>query len=72
MNRGSIALARKCRKRGALSALAKRSGLDQGYLSRVARGERKPGIRARLLLEEHAAIAIRWWDQPIQAGEAAA
>ena len=64
MNRGAKRLAACFENRGAQAALAEVTGLDQGYLSRLASGERTPGAKARRTLEGACGILMQWWDEP--------
>jgi hypothetical protein len=50
--------------RGDLSRLAGERGIDQGYLSRIARDERRPGTATRRLFwEGPERIPMHWWDE---------
>lgn len=64
MNRGAQELQREIREAGSQARLSGLTGLDQGYLSRLARGERTAGLHARQLLREHCGIELQAWDEP--------
>jgi transcriptional regulator with XRE-family HTH domain len=64
MNRGAEILSRRFAERGAQSQLAKTTGIDQGYLSKIANGERCPGLSVRRTLERELGIPMQLWDEP--------
>lgn len=64
VNRGAEELARLTQQRGEQQRLATAANLDEGYLSRITRGVRVPGLDARRKLEAHASIPMQWWDEP--------
>jgi len=64
VNRGAVALAKKTRDRGDQRHVADKADLDEGYLSRLVRGERIPGLRARQKLLANFGIPMEWWDEP--------
>jgi len=70
-NRGSVRLAAAIREAGTQVRLADRIGIDQGYLSSLHRGRRRPGLRYRLLLEDALGIPIRAWDEDLPPAESA-
>lgn len=52
--------------RGDLTRLAEERGIDQGYLSRLARDERRPGTATRRLFwEGPEKIPMHWWDEAV-------
>lgn len=64
MNRGAALLAQQLAERGNQSKLASALGVDQGYLSRIARGLRVPGLVTRRILERECKIPMQFWDEP--------
>ena len=72
MNRAAQVLAERFSERGAQVRLAEETGIDQGYLSKMARGERVPGLAARRKLRDALAIPLELWDEPIEETEDAA
>jgi transcriptional regulator with XRE-family HTH domain len=64
VNRGAEELARLTQQRGEQQRLAAVADLDEGYMSRITRGVRIPGLDARRKLEAHAGIPMQWWDEP--------
>ena len=64
MNCGAKALAEKLEARGDQQRLAEELGIDQGYLSRIARAVKVPGLGARRLLERKLGIPMQAWDEP--------
>ena len=72
MNRAAQILAERFSERGAQTRLSEETGIDQGYLSKMAHGERVPGLSSRRKLKEALAIPLEWWDEPVEAeGDAA-
>lgn len=63
MNLGASALAARIKARGDQRKLADELGIDQGYLSRLLRGEKKPGLETRKLLLERLEIDVLDWDR---------
>lgn len=56
--------------RGDLTRLAEERGIDQGYLSRLARDERRPGTATRRLFwEGPEKIPMHWWDESVSPSE---
>ena len=70
MNRGAQILSGQLSKRGAQSELSKRLALDEGYISRIARGVRVPGLKTRRALEKSQGIPMQLWDEPPKEEEA--
>lgn len=64
MNRGAQRLTELISERGAQKRLADSTGIDQGHLSRIARGEKLPGLPTRRILERDLGILMQWWDEP--------
>ena len=62
MNLGAAKLAVRFKERGAQLALSRATGIDQGYLSRLARGLKTPGASTRRVLEDHCGIVMQCWD----------
>lgn len=69
MNRGAKALEKLMPERGDQARLADELGLDQGYLSRLARGLAAPGLPARRKFRERFGIALEAWDEPVADAE---
>jgi transcriptional regulator with XRE-family HTH domain len=63
VNRGAKLLGALLAERGAQKRLADELGIDQGYLSRIASGERIPGLDARRKLKP-LGIDLEAWDEP--------
>lgn len=63
MNRGAQLLSRHV-ERGDQRPLAVKLGMDEGYLSRVVRGIRVPGLSVRKLIRDEFGIALETWDEP--------
>lgn len=61
MNLGAQKLSRLVADHGAQKRLADELHMDQGYLSRIARAERVPGLEARRKLKPHG-IELDDWD----------
>lgn len=66
MNRAAQILAERFQERGAQIKLADETGVDQGYLSKLARGERVAGLDVRRKLIPYG-IQMEWWDEPAEA-----
>lgn len=66
MNRGAAALAEKLEARGDQKRMADELGIDQGYLSRIARAVKVPGLDARRKLEQQLGIPMQWWDETVE------
>lgn len=64
VNRGAEILSKRFARRGEQKRIAEATGVDQGYLSKIARGVRVPGLDVRRLLEEHCGIRMQKWDEP--------
>jgi len=52
------------RAHGSQAKLADGLGVNQGNISRYARGESTPGLKTRVRLEDVCGIPVRAWDQP--------
>lgn len=63
MNQGAVSLSALLVERGAQKRLSDETGIDQGYLSRIARGERVPGLDVRRKLKAFG-IELDAWDEP--------
>jgi transcriptional regulator with XRE-family HTH domain len=63
MNRGAQKLARCCPNRGDQTKLAAVLDIDQGYINRLVRGVKVPGLGVRRKFREHLGIATDAWDQ---------
>jgi transcriptional regulator with XRE-family HTH domain len=63
MNRGALALAEKLEGRGDQQRLAEELGIDQGYLSRIARSVKVPGLGVRRKIEQQLGIPMQAWDE---------
>jgi hypothetical protein len=63
-NRGAEELAKLTHNRGEQQRLAASADLDVGYVGRLAKAERSPGLEARQKLQKHARIPMQWWDEP--------
>ena len=64
VNRGAKLLAALLAERGTQTKLAAELETDQGYLSRIARGERIPGLELRRKLKP-LGIDLEAWDEPV-------
>jgi transcriptional regulator with XRE-family HTH domain len=64
MNLGAKALAAQIKERGDQRKLATDLGIDQGYLSKILRAEKTPGLETRKLLFEKLEIDVLDWDRP--------
>lgn len=64
MNRGAKILSALLSERGAQKRLAGELGIDQGYLSKIASGERIPGLDARRRLKP-LGIDLEAWDEEL-------
>lgn len=65
VNRGAQRLLELYPNRGDLTRLAEQRDIDQGYLSRIARDERRPGTELRRKFwEGPEQIPMHWWDEP--------
>lgn len=49
--------------RGGQAKIAKRAGLDQGYISRIWRGLCLPSLNARRALFQKCGIPMHFWDE---------
>lgn len=68
MNLGAQKLGRLVSDHGAQKRLADELDIDQGYLSRIARAERVPGLDVRRKLKPHG-IDLEDWDTIIEIPE---
>lgn len=68
MNLGAQKLSRLLGDRGAQKRLSEETDIDQGYLSRIARAERVPGLDVRRKLKLHG-IDLEDWDTMIEIAE---
>lgn len=64
VNRGAKILSALLSERGAQKRLAGELGIDQGYLSKIASGERIPGLDARRRLKP-LGIDLEAWDEEL-------
>jgi hypothetical protein len=70
VNRGAQRLLELYPNRGDLTRIAGERGIDQGYLSRIARDERRPGTATRRLFwEGPERIPMHWWDEAVPPSE---
>lgn len=65
MTRGAQLLQALLKGRGAQWKLSKDIGIDQGHLSRIANGERVPGLYVRRMLKP-LGIPLDAWDEAPQ------
>jgi transcriptional regulator with XRE-family HTH domain len=63
MNLGAELLAERL-PRGEQKVLAEKLGMDEGYLSRIVRGVRVPGLSIRKLIRDEVGIPLEAWDEP--------
>lgn len=70
MNRAAQHLAKLYPERGDQQKLASEVDLDQGYVSRLLRDERRPGTDARLKFWRLRKVPMHWWDEPPKGGDA--
>lgn len=69
MNLGAELLAPHVAERGAQKRLAEKLGIDQGNLSRYARGK-EPGLPTRRIFKKKLGIPLDAWDQPAKGSAA--
>lgn len=71
VNKGAEILGRLLRERGSQSELAEQLSSDPGYVSRIVRGLKIPGLGMRRKLKSRYGIALELWDEPAEATDVA-
>lgn len=65
-SRASQTLAKKLEEIGQAEA-QRRTGISQGWLSKLARGLGEPNIPQGLTLQQELGIVLEWWEEPPEA-----